>query len=524
MTSLIRVSQICKLYAHIEENGLKEKRIAPPLEKISKPSLKRFVQNCQTELDQTNLSLVTNIWKVDETRAMPESVISQLLTLVACNQLIALVIDKHISASEFYHQNVFSKEENLLISNFNVMVDGLTNQQIKGGPTHKAPDYFQLIFDIKIPVSTSTTTDPSTFMTRGRGESLNRGRSDSLKRNRLEKQGEEERLRKQAEEEEKKRKEAEEKKDTGLAGITPDMYAETMKALSCIQRMEDKIDDLTKLKTTVTANTSSIQKNTGNIYSNSTRLTNQENRIKALEGNKATAGTAPANHDFVEYFSHLERVAAARSAVARYAKDLDFLIPVEMIKDFETNSKIVALNDAANSFEISDKKILKFLNAKFRMRVDWLRILGKRWVNLKLGVTIQFQNPFLAKNAIDKRLELKILDDSKKNCSLSRVIHGCQQKTHNLLSEMKRNGKIKELFISKSGFVNYKIDNPTDPAKDLVRTVLDHNEILYLYNRNEPVDPDTLDFLNNFFFVNSGLVLTAVPKRFKPKDPDHMSI
>ena len=253
-------------------------------------------------------------------------------------------------------------------------------------------------------------------------------------------------------------------------------------------------------------------------------IKNQEIRLARIEKSGVSVSTTAAPpHDFSEYLMMLDRSTVSRSSISSVAKNVEFLVPVDMIKLFEVNSKEVALNDKANTFEISGKKILIYFNQKFRTRIELIRVLGQpRWRSIKLCISLQFTTPFNARLCIDNRQALKINDDSKKNPSLNRAIVGAQQKCHNMLSEMKKDNRIKDLFISKAGFVNYTLVDPENGGKDFVRTVLDANEVLYWYSREEVVDLEIVKSMQSgLFFINSRLELTGVPARFRArKDPE----
>ena len=65
----------------------------------------------------------------------------------------------------------------------------------------------------------------------------------------------------------------------------------------------------------------------------------------------------------------------------------------------------------------------------------------------------------------------------------------------------------------------HKIKDSNDLTKSLIRTALDPLEVLYFYNKNDEVDADILRALiKNEYFINSKLVLTETPKRFRPRE------
>ena len=529
----IRISQICKLYMYCEDNPeVKVKNIIPPFSKVSKSGIKRFINLCTTDLDQINLTYISDIWSPSDHSSIPEDKIIQIIGVVARNQIIAQTMDK-LNPIDFFHQNVFEKDELNMAGNFNIMVDKLTNEEAKAGPSYQPPSYFVKMFDTKIEMSTTHAKAAEAKMTSMSSASeLPRSRSSSLKRLRADKAGEEEKLRKQAENDQKKKELEQQKKLAKLSSsgtIDPDFMTLLTNALTSVTRMESKIEgidtklaEINKFKEDLDQNKTNIDKCQTQVNNHKTRIEQNERRLDELEAGVGVGGAdgSKASNDLAEYFTYLDRQASSRTSSFNLSRRLDFLIPVDMIRQFEANERHVALNDKCDTFEISARKILLFLNARFTTRMEWLAVYGEpRWRNLKLAVVIQFTSPFLAKTAIDKRIQLKINEDSKKNCSLSRVINGAHQKCHSLLTEMKKTNRIQELFISKAGFVNYTIKDPNDETKSLIRTVLDPLEVLYFYNKGEEVDSDILTALiKNEYFINSKLSLTETPKRFRPKE------
>ena len=144
------------------------------------------------------------------------------------------------------------------------------------------------------------------------------------------------------------------------------LLTEALSVLGDIKKMQKQLDQIDKrfieqdkLKTQVDTNTSNCEIAYKEVQQHDKIIKNQEIRLARIEKSGVSVSTTAAPpHDFSEYLMMLDRSTVSRSSISSVAKNVEFLVPVDMIKLFEVNSKEVALNDKANTFEISGKKIL----------------------------------------------------------------------------------------------------------------------------------------------------------------------
>ena len=253
-----------------------------------------------------------------------------------------------------------------------------------------------------------------------------------------------------------------------------------------------------------------------------------KNRVGALE--MFDGDQVVSNHDCQEYFKMLDRCESTKNAGNAMGRFLDFVAPVEMLKNFTTHGQEVEFNTPPRNIDLSESKILRFFISKLRVRsLDYVGLAGTHhWRGQKLCIPIQLKNPNFAKQLLERRKNLRVQtegpDASKNNCSLGRTLGQSQQKVHSMLSRMRKNGKFDDIFISMAGYVNIKIINVaknTDPnAKDFVRTILDKNEMLY-FDNCDVIDTNIIVGLNNReVFVDSNLNIVDVPDNFKRKKPE----
>ena len=517
---------------HFQANASQlPQNILPPVEKINKPTIKRLVQKCAGVVDDINFSYLKEIWDPNSNGAISEQEVASICGVISTNQIIGQACDNFANAEEFFHQHCF--DEIKISQAYNDMVKTLNKLDAKS-PGYEEPVYFSKLFDKPLPLSTSKDREPdsqpqpqapltgaaalSAIKDKSRNNSgastastgSGRGRSDSLKRIRNEKKSEEEKLRAAGEKEKKLETQITRilNKSDALNGIA--------RIEASLKRFEARFLELDQAKSDIRKNAEKIEKVTTLSNKNEDRIKKAEDRLDVIESN-GNMGTGA--HEFHEYFQKLDRESSTKNSVTLLARNLDFLTPVDMIKTFELNGKAIELNDKTNTFEISAKKVLKYLESKLELRIDWVRIAGTpKWRNKKLCIPLQFMSPYIVRDILEQRLKLKIDKvNSKNNASLNRTIQGGMQRCHNLLSEMKKNGKVKDCFISKAGFVNFTVVDSEADDTEVIRTVLDANEVLYFYKSGEVSDPDVLRALNkNEFFVNTKIELSETPARFRP--------
>ena len=545
----MKISQVCKLMFHYNTHSdTLPKNVVPPVEKVSKTVIKRLIFKCSSEVDEVNFSYLKEIYDHTKNTAISDQEVASICGIIATNQIIANVCDNISKPEEFFHQHVF--EETKLGLAFNQMITSLVNES--DSPGYKEPSYFDKIFDKTLPISKAITkpanhppvkptntppVKPATvnqsnkplsgqaaldaIKNNSKGNNKDskpdRKRSKSHKRARQEKDSEEEKLRAAGERGRSERRGSKKTTETATG------YEKVLLAIEKMDKrfddFEKKFSDFDKAKADIKENAEKIESALADVKLNKDKIANNEARIEIIESG-AGVGAAVA-HEFSEYFLMIDRVAATRNSVTLASRNLDLLVPVEMIQTLERNNKEVELNDKVDTFEISERKIAKFLSTKLQLRIDFIKIAAKPfWRNLKLNIQIQFINPHLARDAIDNRIKLKIDKlNPKNNPSLSRSLVGVQQKCHNLLSELKRDKKIKDVFISKAGYVNFTAVESERDETEIQRTVLDCNEVLYLYKSGAEADPDVIRaWIRNEFFITSRLDIAQVPARFRPRD------
>ena len=543
----MKISQVCKLMFHYNTHSeTLPKNVVPPVEKVSKTVIKRLIFKCSSDVDDINFSYLKEIYDHTKNTAISDQQVASICGIIATNQIIANVCDNVTTPEEFFHQSIF--EETKLGLAFNQMITSLINES--DSPGYKEPSYFDKIFDKPLPISKSITrptnnppakptnkppAKPATVIQSNKplsGQAAldaiknkpkdtqdpkpDRKRSKSVKRVRQEKESDEEKLRLAGERGRSERRGS--KKNTDTTG-----YEKVLEAIEKMDKrfdaFENKFNDFDKAKADIKKNAEKIESALADVKLNKDKIANNEARIEIIESG-AGVGVAAA-HEFSEYFLMIDRVAATRNSVTLASRNLDLLVPVELIQTLERNNKEVQLNDKVNTFEISERKIANFLSTKLQLRIDFIRIAAKPiWRNLKLNIQIQFINPHLARDAIDNRIKLKIDKlNPKNNPSLSRTLVGVHQKCHNLLSELKRDKKIKDVFISKAGYVNFTVVESERDETEIQRTVLDCNEVLYIYKNGQEADPDVIRALiRNEYFITSKLDIVEVPARFRPRD------
>jgi len=225
-----------------------------------------------------------------------------------------------------------------------------------------------------------------------------------------------------------------------------------------------------------------------------------EERISQLEGR--TYDGEEFNED-EEYVAMLGRTEDSRRKVDRLKNKIEVLLTDDSLPGLQlaggNHSKASSTIDPAKMADLFRKTFGKTMNI---VHCQNTFVRGKKNVCV---TTLKY--PSDATDMLKVRNKFKIHADSTRNNSIQRTLDKEAQKVYSHLIDLVKDNKLKEVSISKTGFICISVGNT-------FRMVLDVNEAWYI-KRNGGISEDDLKNLKNGIkFVTSRKKLVNVPARY----------
>lgn len=240
-----------------------------------------------------------------------------------------------------------------------------------------------------------------------------------------------------------------------------------------------------------------LHKNSDVLNSHDARITNLENRQDNLETeldevkkeqNRVRETLQNLNvssnkNDIKEFMERERRCEEHKRDVGSNKLKVELSCPDEVLKIITQPSTVT---DDNNHPVIDAEKARVFLVTKLQFQVKGIYQSGS-YVKIhrptgKSIVVLNFKDPRQVFEAISRRNKLKSHNESSRNCALTRVLSSAGNRAYALLNDIKKEGKLSSLNITKRGYITVA---RTD---DDWLVIHDLNEAVYIYNKGRSSD------------------------------------
>ena len=245
--------------------------------------------------------------------------------------------------------------------------------------------------------------------------------------------------------------------------------------------------------------------------------TNVENNLKSfrdeLEELKEGSSSKASSSDVLEYIRMLQRQEVTRNATLAVVKRVEFITTREIIVNELVDEG--AGEQQNDKYVISLEKLTRYINTSLGLNypenVRKPAIVGRFKRGQKFVFVLEFGSPRECNSVISNRRRFKVDQDSRKNSSISKPLNLSMQKLHSLLTDLKQQKKVTGLDITRKGNLNVNVFNA-------FRTVLDANEIVYIWQSNNFDEETFLKLQKGTHFIDTGLSLREVPEKMRRKN------
>jgi len=278
---------------------------------------------------------------------------------------------------------------------------------------------------------------------------------------------------------------------------------------------------LTNVETGKT-NASNIKKNTALIQENSATILDLEvkmtteaqsrdseifelnKRIEAIE--QASRGERTKS-DLQEYLDMLARCTLTKANASKVRKILELIIP----ESIYTELKASDTDDVTLSADIS--KVNVWMKKRYNKSLVISKISNCFKRGQKIVLTIHFKHLDDVDFALKNRTKaMKLTKISTSNAAIQPTLDVVEQKVFSRLLDRVQEDIIKEISITKRGFINIQ-------HNDYYRVIHDLNEAHFLIE-NPPTDEFFINLKTKSHFINSAIQMTETPPRFQRKQKE----
>ena len=225
-----------------------------------------------------------------------------------------------------------------------------------------------------------------------------------------------------------------------------------------------------------------------------------------------------------EYVMMLQRQEVTYNQLDKLSKKLEITAHPETIVS-KLEQKIAPTSQPSSTkrgkndkYRICPAKLKDFINSTLKLQVKDIKVgrVSKRGAKFAIEFSCKLYTDV---NLIleNRKLFGAVTNDPKKNCSVHRPLCPSLQRAHGLLNDLRVQGVIEVLNVTRGGNICVGIG-------EIFRTITDINEALYYAsNKGEVTESLLLRFNKRDIFVSSNLEVLEVPARFKAKKAKEMS-